>query len=134
MKGLLRNIALHTFSLFSVSVLYSGVRVQGGFSTLVTGGIILTVLTVVVKPLLTIISFPLNFLTLGLFSIVTNMVILYILTVLVPGIRIMPFLFKGFVVSGFVIPRTFLNGFFAFLVVSVTISVIEGSIAWLNER
>lgn len=46
--------------------------------TLITGGIVLALLNIFLRPLLKIVSFPFLLLTFGLFNIVINLVILYV--------------------------------------------------------
>lgn len=134
MKSLVRNVSFYGFSLFLLTVFLSGVRVSGGFPSYLVGGIVLTLLFFLVKPVISLISFPLNLISLGLFSFVTNALMLYILTVLVPSITIRAFEFSGLSFGGFIIPRFFLNTFFAFIVSSFILSLIMGFLTWLTKK
>lgn len=134
MKSLLRNVSFYSFSLFIVSQILAGVKVAGGFWGYILGGITLTLLFLIVKPILSIITLPLSIITLGAFSFLINVIILYLLTVFVTSITISAFTFNGFSFLGFVIPKISLNNFFAFLAASLLISAIIGGLKWITEK
>jgi putative membrane protein len=133
-KSILRKIIFYSVALFLVAQLFEGVQVKGGLITYVLGGIVLSALFFIVKPILSIITLPLNIITLGLFSFVTNAIILYLLTIFVANISINAFTFHGLSFLGFVIPGFSVNGFFAFIIVSVLVSFIVGFLKWLIEK
>lgn len=89
---------------------------------------------IIIKPILSIITLPLNVITLGTFSFLINAVILYLLTVLVSGISIRAFVFKGFSFAGFVVPNVTLNTFFAFIIASLFLSIFVGFLTWLIKK
>lgn len=133
MKFLLKNVTLFALSLFLLQVLFSGVVIYGGFATYLIGGIILTIFFYTLKPLLQLFTLPLNFATLGLFSILINTLILYITTVLMPNIRISPFTYQGFSMFGFIVPQMTFNIFFAYIICAIVISCLTTIIHWLFE-
>ena len=133
-RSILRNIAFYSFALFLTSQILSGVRVTGGFTTYLLGGLVLSLLFLVVKPILSIITLPLNIATLGIFSFLINAVILYLLTVFVANVTINRFDFPGFSFAGFVVPSLSFNDFFAFVIASIVLSVIIGALKWLVDR
>jgi len=112
----------------------SGVKVTGGLPTYIFGGLALTILLLFIKPILNILSLPLNIITFGLFSFVTNIIIFYLLTVIVPGISITAFTFPGISYSGFVVPSIYFNTIFAFLMVSFLQSLIVSFLTWLIKK
>lgn len=112
----------------------TGVRVSGGFPTYFIGGIVLSILFLILKPVLSIVTLPLNIITLGLFSFVINAIILYFLTIIVPSISIGAFKFNGFSFWGFVVPQFHVNTFFAFIMASILVSFIIGFLRWLTKK
>src|SRR6266446_3948954 len=114
MKTITRNIAIYTFALYLLPKIIPGVHINGGFWTLVVGGFALAFMFLILRPILNIISFPVNILTLGLFSILTNVFILYLLTVFVTGISIEPFTYGKSNMLGFIAPKIAFNTFFAY--------------------
>lgn len=134
MKSIIRRITYYSAALFVTSQVLEGVRVNGGLGTYIIGGIVLSILFLLIKPILSIITLPLNIITLGLFSFLTNAIILYLLTILIPDISISAFKFNGFSFLGFVIPQFSINNFFAFVIASILLSIIVGFLKWLIKK
>lgn len=134
MKTILRNTATYGLGLFFLGLIDEGLVIQGGVGTYMIGGFALCLLFMIVKPILNILSLPLNLITLGLFSFLTNTIILYLATVFVPQIRITAFTFSGASFSGFIIPSLSFNTFFAFVVSAGLLALIVGFISWLTKR
>jgi len=134
MKSILRRVVFYSVALFLVTQVLEGVRVSGGLVTYVIGGIVLSILFLLVKPVLGIVTLPLNIITLGLFSFLTNAIILYLLTIFVPSVSIAAFKFNGFSFWGFIIPQLQINNFFAFVVASILLSLIVSFLRWLIKK
>lgn len=134
MKSLLRNTVINGVSLYSTSLILNGVKIEGGFLTYVFGGFALTLMTFILKPILKIITLPINLVTFGMFSFLINAIILYFLTLFVPQIKITSFVFQGVTLAGFVVPKVSFNAFFAFIVASVVLSFIISFIKWLTGK
>lgn len=134
MKSFFRTVIFNSFSIFFLSQILPGVKVSGGIITYILGGLALTFLFIVLRPILNILSLPLNILTLGMFSFLTNIIIFYLLTVLVAGITITSFTYPGLNYSGFVIPQIYFNTLFAFLIVAFLQSICVSFLNWLIEK
>jgi len=134
MKSLLRNTLINALTLFLIVQAVSGVHVNGGLLTYLFGGLALALLFLILKPILNIISIPLNIVTLGMFSVLTNVIIFYLLTVFVPAISITEFTYPGTSYAGFIVPKMFINGFFAFVIVSFFQSLIFSFISWVMRK
>src|SRR3989338_10693329 len=134
MKSILRRIVFYAVALYLTSQIITGLAITGGIGTYIFGGIALSILFMVVKPVLSIVTLPLNIITLGLFSFLINAIILYLLTIIVPGISIAAFEFNGFSFLGFIVPQLPINGFFAFIVASILLSLIIGFLKWLTKK
>lgn len=63
-----------------------------GYMAAVWGAVVLGIVNVLVKPIVKLLSLPITILTLGLFSLVVNAFMLYIVAVLVPGLSTVGFL------------------------------------------
>ena len=134
MKRLIRNTTVNSFALYLISVILAGVVISGGFITFLLGGLALSIMNVTVKPVLSILSLPLNLVTLGLFSFFSNAIILYLLTVIVPNIKINAFTFKGFSLAGFVVPDIYFNGLFAYIAAAFVLSLFYSYFEWLIKK
>jgi putative membrane protein len=133
MKTILRRIAIYTFTLFLLPTLIPGVGITGGLETLFIGGTALALMFLVLKPILSIISFPINLIKLGLFSIITNAFILYLMTRFVEGVKISPFEFSSLNFAGFTTPAIEFNIYMAYIFTAVVISIIESALSWLMD-
>lgn len=134
MKSIARNISFYAFALFGLTQFLEGVKISGGFLTYILGGIVLSLIFLIIKPILNLIALPLNIITLGLFSFFSNVIILYILTVFVPDVRINAFQFQGFSLAGFIIPKVYLNSFMAFVASAFSLSIIVSFLTWLIKK
>ena len=86
----LEHLVLTAALLLLVSNLVSGVHVQGWGSALVCA-IVLGFVNAVVRPLMVLLTLPLTILTFGLFLLVVNALMLWLVAALVPGIRVQGF-------------------------------------------
>ena len=124
---------INAFSLFILTQTLTGVKVSGGISSYVLGGLALAIIYKVLKPILNIISFPLNIVTLGGTSFLINILLFYIATALIPQISINEFTFNGVSFGGFIIPTIHLNTFFAYAAAAFVQSILVSFISWLRK-
>jgi len=134
MKGFLRKSVINAVSFYIVSQVLSGLQIEGGIPTFILAGAVFSVISFIGRPILTIITLPLNLITLGAFSFIINVALLYLLTIFIPQISISPFTFEGFFLSGFVIPKFYFNLFFAYIACSIILSVVSSFLTWLTKK
>ena len=79
--------ALTTLPLWVASYLFRGVTFDSA-ETLIISGLLLGLVNAVIKPLIIILTLPITVITLGLFIVVINTAILFLVQWLVPGFRI----------------------------------------------
>jgi putative membrane protein len=84
--------------------------------TLAIASIVVTILFSLIRPILKLVFLPINVVTMGFFSTVINVVLLWLATYLVPGFTIEPTIFFGVA----------LNSFFTLLLISVLITFFQG--------
>jgi putative membrane protein len=90
MLAFFAHLILTAGLLLLVANLVSGVQVQGWGSALV-GALVLGFVNAVVRPLMVLLTLPLTILTFGLFLLVVNALMLWLVAALVPGIRVQGF-------------------------------------------
>ena len=90
LSPLLLHWAVTTLSLWAASHVFHGVRFAG-LPSLLVSGLLLGVVNSVVRPLLIVITLPITIVTLGLFLLVINALMLLLVAALV----------RGFTLSGF---------------------------------
>jgi putative membrane protein len=83
----LLNLLLSGLAVFVSGRLISGVRIDS-FGTSLVVAIILGLVNAIIKPILVILTLPINVLTLGLFSLVINAIVVLIVDALVPGFEV----------------------------------------------
>jgi putative membrane protein len=89
--GFILRLVLNALVLLLVAHLIEGIRVSS-FGTALIAALVLGLLNALVKPVLFILTLPINVLTLGLFTFVINAFILWLAAALVPGFAIDRFL------------------------------------------
>ncbi|HEY4520422.1 MAG TPA: phage holin family protein [Candidatus Paceibacterota bacterium] len=70
-----------------IATLLPGVAITGLFSAILVA-IVLSILNAFLKPLLVILTLPVNILTLGLFMFIINAVLVMLASTIVPGFRV----------------------------------------------
>lgn len=133
MKTLIRNISIYTFILFLLPQIIPGVHIIQGLSIFFVGGVVLTLLFLVLRPILSIISFPVNMITLGVFNIFINALLIYLLTVFVTEISITAFTYERTNLFGIILPSMSFNTFFAYIYTAFVLTMINGFIKWLMD-
>lgn len=71
--------------------LVPGIEVQGGWPTIFLVALVWSVITMVIKPVLTILTLPITLITFGLFSLILNALLFWAVTIVVPGFIITSF-------------------------------------------
>lgn len=89
LSQLIIQILTNAVAIYVAAELVPGFHLEGNsFGVLVTVGFIFGLINFFIKPLLKILSLPVIFLSLGLFTIVINIAMLLLLDYLVPAITI----------------------------------------------
>jgi putative membrane protein len=101
MAGLVLRWLISAASLLAIGYLVPGIEVKGFFSALIAA-LVLGVLNAVVRPILIVLTLPLTILTLGIFLLVINGLMLLLASALLPGFTVHGFwaaLFGALVLS-----------------------------------
>lgn len=112
MNNVIVRLLLSALAVFICAMILPGADVDGFLIALVVAGV-LAVLNVLVKPLLVVLTIPITILTLGLFLLVINTVLVMLASWLVPGFNV--------------------DGFWWALVFSLLLSVINAVFGGLQK-
>ena len=82
MMGLILQMIIGVLGLYLAAKFVPGVEFTGTVQTLLIAGAILGLIDFFIKPILKLITLPLKFLTFGLFGLVINMGIIWVIDVL----------------------------------------------------
>ncbi|MBI4100218.1 phage holin family protein [Candidatus Microgenomates bacterium] len=133
MKKVLRLFFISLLALWLTSELITGFTYRGGLTTLIWAAGIFAAMNLFVRPLLRLFFLPLNVVTMGFFSWVVNIIVLYLLTIVVTQVKVRPFDFPGMNYQGFTVPAMHIGFLGAFVVATFTISFIESFFNWLAK-
>ena len=112
MNKFIIRLILSALAVFICATVLPGAHVDGFLIAVVVAGV-LALLNVLVKPVLVILTIPITFVTLGLFLLVINTILILLVDWLVPGFTV--------------------DGFWWALVFSVLLSIINSVFGGLNE-
>lgn len=87
---MLRRWLILTVAICLTPYIVSGISVRSFIDALIAA-LILGILNIVIKPILQILTLPINLLTLGLFTLVINAILLEVVAWLIPGFSIASF-------------------------------------------
>lgn len=90
MRGVLLRWLVLTAAVLSASWLLDGIQVAGLFPAILAAAL-LGILNALLRPILILLTLPLNILTLGLFTFIINAVLLLIVSSVIPGFDILGF-------------------------------------------
>ncbi|RJR30858.1 phage holin family protein [Candidatus Parcubacteria bacterium] len=84
------NWLIFTFAIIIAAYLLPGVTVNNFIAALIAA-LILGLINAVIKPILLVLTLPINILTLGLFTLVINAVLILLASWIVPGFNVAGF-------------------------------------------
>ncbi|MEK7550407.1 MAG: phage holin family protein [Patescibacteria group bacterium] len=123
MKRIVKHFVIDTVSLYVISQFVSGLVFAEGFKTIVITGAVLSITTLLIKPIINLLLLPLNLITFGLFKWVGYAVTLYIVTLLV----------AGFEIIGFSYQNLNFTGTLAIIAFSFVLSLLTSIITWIMK-
>ena len=128
-KNLVRNYLLISLTLFGVDWILPNISLGyptgaafswegfgAGLPVLLATSLVLTLLTLVARPLLKFITAPINFLSLGLFNIVIDVFLFWLTNELVPG----------FSITALSLGNVHLGAFFSYATVAIIFGFLQG--------
>ncbi len=89
--NLLIRLVINGFAVMVTAYLLPGVHVRDFFTAVVVS-LVLSIMNMVVKPVLILLTLPVTILTLGLFYFVINGIMVFVASLVVPGFTVKNFL------------------------------------------
>jgi putative membrane protein len=118
--NLLKPILVTAITLFLLAWLIPAVSYLN-WTTLLLASFVLTILQKIARPILNLLFLPINIVTLGFFSLVINVFVLWLATYLVPGFQIHSLTVMG----------VNLNQFWSLMFVSFLISFLQSIVGFI---
>jgi len=86
--NIIGKLLLYCGMMYAITFFVPGVNIDAFWPTAIIAGVVFYLINVVVKPVIKILTLPINLLTLGLFSIVINAVAFWFVGYLVAGFSV----------------------------------------------
>ena len=131
MKRILRHYVIDTFSLYMATQIARGIIFEKWPETFLMAGLAVMATSLLAKPVINVLLLPLNLVTFGLFRWVSAAIIFYLVTLIVPGFKIVGFHFAGLTSRWIDIPKLDFSGFFAYVAFAFLFSIVTSFIYWL---
>lgn len=90
--GIIIRILISAVAVYIASLFIPGISVTGGVTTYLTVAIVLGLLNAFIKPILTVLTIPITIITLGLFLLVINVLMVYLADYLIPNFHVTGFI------------------------------------------
>ena len=133
MKRVLRLFIYNIIAFLSITYFIPAAQFSNNLEILFISAVIYALLAMFLKPILSIVALPINFLTFGIFSWVVNVILLYLVSRFEPGFKIIAYQFPGFFYQGFVLPRVDFGVFGIGVLVLFLISFVASFFFWLSD-
>jgi len=131
MKKIFRHFVIDTLTLYTISLLTTGLVFEKGLTTILLAGAGLTAASLLASPVINLLLLPINLITFNLFKWVSSAIALYLVTLVVPGFKITHFYFGGMASRLFTIPSFSLGGALSYVAFAFIISLITSLIYWI---
>jgi|SRR3989339_409592 len=105
------KLLINALAFYITSYIIPGMMIAG-WQSLIVVAVVWGILTTLIKPILIILTLPINILTLGLFTFVINAILLLIISNLVPGF--------------------FITGFGTAFMASIVLAIVNGFLSTLK--
>lgn len=108
--GIIFKLLVNALAIFITAYFLQEVQLDGIRGALIVA-VVLGLINAVIKPILLLLTLPINFITLGLFTFVINALMIMLASYIVPG---------------FTVP-----GFLSALIFSIILSIVSGILTWI---
>ena len=131
MKSILKSLLINIISFWIVVQWVNGFSFGKGNETLFLSALVLGLINLFIKPLINILMLPINLITLGTFRWVVNVAALFLVTLIIPDLKIIGFNFTGLNLGSIYLPAYSTGGFLAIVLNSLLLSLISSFFYWL---
>lgn len=125
MRYLIKTFIFNALSFYVLNLLLGAVKFSS-YEVLVLAAVVFSLLNVFVKPILKVLTFPINLLTFGLFSSLLNVFILYLVTRLIPQFQIVSFTIPSITLVNLTSSPIHVYGFWSYFLVSAALGFVSG--------
>lgn len=131
MKEALQYVVIYGAALFITARIFQGLLVPDNFIPFFTASVLFTIGLIILGPVVSVITFPVRFLTFGLIPVLTIALNLFALSLVYPAIRVTEFTFSGLQVDGLNISSFHASTLLSYALISVTIYAFKRIFEWV---
>lgn len=88
---ILSGVIINAIAIYAAVQIVDGISLKITFLNLILAGLLLGIINTFIKPVLTLLSLPFVLLTFGLFTIIINVALLFLMAYLIPSFEIAGF-------------------------------------------
>lgn len=133
MKKVILHILVVSVTLVAADYLIPGLTVENSLDGLLLVTLVLSVMNLFVKPLLKVLSLPIEVATLGIFTVVINTVILLLVDYFLQPLKITSFWFPGLTYGPLIIAPMRVPALLTAIISSALISTFSSLLMWLTK-
>lgn len=133
MKRILRIFLLNVGAIYFASQIAGGMQFNNYTEGVIKAGLALGLASFTIKPIVKILLLPITLATVGLFSFLANIIVLYLVDYALPEFSIVAFNFPGLTSNYLDLPKLDYTGIWAYFAFAVLISLFRGVINWVRK-
>lgn len=125
MRHYLKAIVIAAVSFYSAYLAVPTIKIGNNSENLLVIIGAMLVVTLLLRPIFSLVLLPINFLTIGSVSLILNSILIWGLTLYLPGFSIRAFNFKGAMLDGFILPPYSFNEIGTIILVAAIITFLQ---------
>jgi putative membrane protein len=130
-KNFIRAIVSTGLALILTPFIVTAFQIDNSVATVLIASVVLVLVNFFIKPVVTLVSFPINFITLGFFSLVISALMLFLTAYLVGGITIANTGILTINYFGINLPTLGINSWYANIMAA---AVVISTINWILRK
>lgn len=134
MKKIGIYIITNLTAIWIICLILTGVKITNGFISYLLFSIVVSLINWGVKPIVRFLTLPINFVTYGIFNLLLNISLFFILKYIVPGFEISSGEFVGIKTPFFVIPSWHVDATVTIIIGAIILSLMASLVDWLLKN
>lgn len=133
MRRIILRLLITSVAVAATANIIPGITYQGGVTTLLKIAVVFSLINLLIKPLVILLTLPVEIATLGLFTLIINAGMLMLVDHFVPEFTIHSFWFPGFVRGPILLTPFEIPAIATATIGSVLIALISTTLYWLTK-
>ena len=133
-RKLLLTFLINAFAVAMTAAFIPGISYTGGVRGLLLVTVVFAGVNLLIKPVLTLLSMPVEIATIGVFTVIINASMLLLVSQFVRGFSILPFPFPGISHGPFIIAPVMLPAWGTAILGALIIGITVSFLYWLTKK